>query len=78
MTMWSCLAAVCIAGMAKVRAVLLVRRHGAQDSVSRLAIGSVLAYILLGGSEVGYLRVSIYQEVILWASALPQSLSILR
>lgn len=69
MTMWSCLAAGCIAGMAKVRAVLLVRRHGARDPVAALAIGSVLAYILLGGSEVGYLRVSIYQEVILWASA---------
>ncbi len=69
MTMWSCLAAVCIAGMAKVRAVLLVRRHGAQGRFAGWAIGLVLAYVLLGGSEVGYLRVSIYQEVILWASA---------
>lgn len=69
LTLWSSLAAACLAGMAKVRAVLLLRRHGANNSVSQWAIGLMLAYVLLGGSAVAYLGVSIYQEVILWAYA---------
>jgi hypothetical protein len=68
-TLWSCLAAVCLAGMAKARAVLLIRNHALQNSMTGWAIGLVLAYILLGGSEIGYLRVNVYQEVILWAAA---------
>ena len=69
MTVWSCLAAVCLAAMAKVRTVLLLRRHGAQDQTARHATGMMLAYIVLGGSEIGYLKVSIYQEVVFWAVA---------
>jgi len=68
-TVWSCLAAVCLAAMAKVRAVLVVRKHALQNRAADWAIGLMLVYILLGGSEVGYLRISIYQEVILWAAA---------
>ena len=68
-TVWSCLAAVCVAGMAKVRAVLLIRRHSAQNPVAGVAIGLMLAYILLGGSETAYLYVSIFQEVVFWAAA---------
>jgi hypothetical protein len=69
MTAWSCLAAVCAAGMAKVRAVLLLQRHGAHDPVAKSAISLMLAYIVLGGSGTGYLKSSIYQEVIFWAAA---------
>ncbi len=69
MTTWSCLAAVCVAGMAKVRALLLLRRHTRENPVAAWAVGLMLAYILLGGSEIGYLRISIYQEVIFWAYA---------
>lgn len=68
-TVWSCLAAVCLSAMAKVRAVLLVRRQGIQDRVVRHASELLLAYILLGGSEIAYLRVSIYQEVVFWSVA---------
>lgn len=69
MTIWSCLTAVCLAAMAKVRTVLLLRRHGAQDKTAKHAVNMMLAYIVLGGSEVGYLRASIYQEVVFWAIA---------
>lgn len=68
-TIWSCFAAVCLAAVAKVRAVLLVRRSAIHSTAATWAIGLMLGYILLGGSEVAYLRISIYQEVILWAYA---------
>jgi hypothetical protein len=68
-TVWSCFAAVCLAGMAKVRAVLLIRKQVRPSPVADSAIVLMLAYIVWGGSEVGYLRISIYQEVILWAAA---------
>jgi hypothetical protein len=68
-TTWSCLAAVCLAGMAKVRALLLLRRHGLQTPVAASVFGLMLAYILLGGSQIGYLRISVYQEVIFWSYA---------
>jgi hypothetical protein len=69
LTLWSCLAAACIAGMAKVRAVLLLRRKGIQNPVAGWAVSLMLAYILLGGSEVGHLNASVYTEVIGWAYA---------
>jgi hypothetical protein len=69
LTLWSCLAAACIAGMAKVRAVLLLRRKGIQNPVAGWAVGLMLAYILLGGSEVGHLNASVYTEVLGWAYA---------
>jgi hypothetical protein len=65
----SCLAAVCIAAMAKVRAVLLLRRHALQNSMTNLAISLMLAYILFGGAEIAYLRVNIYQEALFWGLA---------
>jgi hypothetical protein len=68
-TAWSCLAAVCLAAMAKVRTVLLLRRFGAQDRIGKHAVDMMLGYIVLGGSEIGYLRTYIYQEVVFWAVA---------
>jgi hypothetical protein len=68
-TLWSCLVAVCITGMAKVRALLLIRRHSVENPAARWAIGLMLGYILLGGSATGYLKPTIYQEVDFWASA---------
>jgi hypothetical protein len=69
MTMWSCLAAVCLAGMAKVRALLLLRRHSPQNWLANQAFALLLVYILLAGGEIGYLNVNIYQEVVHWAVA---------
>lgn len=69
MTMWSCMAAVCLAGMFKVRTVLLLQRHGAGDAAAKAATGLMLAYIVLGGSQTGFLKTSIYQETIFWAAA---------
>ena len=67
-TSFSCLAAVCLAAMAKVRTVLLLRQFGAQDQSARYATNLMLAYIVLGGSETGYLRACIYQEVVFWGA----------
>lgn len=67
-TLWSCLAAICVAGMAKVRAVLMLRRHGRQSATAAWAIGLMLAFVLLGRCEA-YVAVSVYLEVVLWAYA---------
>jgi hypothetical protein len=68
-TVWSCLAAVCLAGIVKLRTVLFIRRHLGYPAGSAWVFGLMLAYILLGGAEIAYLKASIYQEVIFWAVA---------
>jgi hypothetical protein len=68
-TPWSCLVADCLAGMMKIRTVLLVRRYCGPIPNSGWAFGLMLAYLILGGAGVGYLTVSVYQEVIFWAIA---------
>jgi hypothetical protein len=68
-TTWSCLAAVCLAGMAKVRTLILLRRCSIQSRAADWAVCLMLGFILLGGSQIGYLRISVYQEVIFWAYA---------
>jgi hypothetical protein len=68
-TAWSCLVAVCLAGMMKVRTVLFLRRYCGPTPASEGAFVLMLAYIVLGGAQVGYLRSSTYQEVIFWAIA---------
>lgn len=68
-TTWSCLAAVCLAGMAKVRALLLLRRCSLHNQAADWVVGFMFAYILLSGSQICYLRISIYQEVIFWSYA---------
>lgn len=69
MVLPSCIAAACLAGMAKVRAVLVLRRHAGQNPIAGSAIFLVLLYVLFGGSGIGNLNASIYLEVILWAYA---------
>jgi hypothetical protein len=69
LTLWSVLAAACIAGMAKVRAVLLLRRHSVQNSIATSAVSLMLIYVLLGGCGISELNASVYEEVILWAGA---------
>jgi hypothetical protein len=68
-TPWSCLLAVCLATMAKIRTVLFVRKQSASSPASERAYGLMLLYLVLGGSAVAYLRASIYQEVVFWAVA---------
>jgi hypothetical protein len=69
MTVWSCLAAVCIAGMAKLRTVFLLRRYSPQSPTAKSATDLMLVYIVMGGSETSYLRAIIFQEVMFWAAA---------
>jgi hypothetical protein len=76
-TPWSCLLAVCMATMAKIRTVLFLRKQSASTSepgsasrrAAEWACGLMLIYVVLGGSAVAYLRASIYQEVVFWAVA---------
>ncbi len=68
-TRWSCLAAVCIIGTMNVRTLLFLRRHCGSSPASHWAFGLMLAYTVLGGAQIAYLRNSIYQEVVFWAIA---------
>lgn len=68
-TAWSCLVAVYLAGMMKVRTVLFLRRCCGPTTASEGAFVLMLAYIVLGGAEISYLKSSTYQEVVLWAIA---------
>ncbi len=68
-TVWSCLVAVCLAGMMKLRTVLFLRRYCGPTAASDGAFVLMLAYIVLGGAQVGYLKSSTYQEVVFWAIA---------
>jgi hypothetical protein len=68
-TVWSCLIAVCLMGMTKVRTVLFLRRYSGPAPACEGVFVLMLSYIVLGGAEVGYLKSSIYQEVIFWAIA---------
>jgi len=68
-TYWSSMAAVCLAGIAKVRAVLLVRRRALDNATARWAIGLMLAYFVLAGGATAYLKVEVWTEVMLWAYA---------
>jgi hypothetical protein len=69
-TRLSCLIAVCFAGAMKLRTALFVRRYCQPGPVSEWAFALLTIYVVLGGAQVGYLRATIYQEVVLWAAAL--------
>jgi hypothetical protein len=69
-TRLSCLIAICVAGAMKLRTALFVRHYCQPSPVSEWAFALLVIYIVFGGAQVGYLRVTIYQEVVLWAAAL--------
>lgn len=68
-TAYSCLAAVCLAGLMRVRTVLFLRRYCSPAPGSEGGFVLMLVYIILGGAGVGYLKASPLQEVIFWAIA---------
>jgi hypothetical protein len=69
-TTLSCLVAVTLAGAFKLNAVLFLRRYTAPHPASELLFALLVAYVVLGGAQVAYLKVSIFQEVVFWAVAL--------
>jgi hypothetical protein len=69
-TVLSCLIAICLAGAMKLRAALFVRRYCQPGPDSQWAFVLLAIYIVLGGAQIGYLKGTIYQEVVLWAAAL--------
>jgi hypothetical protein len=68
-TLWSLLAAVCLSGFMLVRTLLLLRRTLPETHAANLALGLLLLCVLFAGSQLGFLHVSIYQEVCSWAAA---------
>ena len=68
-TAFSCLVAICIAGLAKLRTLLLLWQTGSKTSIARFAVDLFLVYILMGGPEVAYLKASVYQEIVFWVAA---------
>ncbi len=68
-TTWSCLAAVCLAGTAKIRTLLFLRSQTPNSPSADKLYKLMLLYILFGGSEIAFLKASIFQEIVFWAAA---------
>ncbi len=68
MTTWSCLAAVCLAAAAKIRTLLFLRATVNNPAVDKL-YKLMLLYLVFGGSEIAFLKASIFQEIVFWAAA---------
>src|SRR5580692_7473291 len=51
-TTWSCLAAVCLAGIMKIRTVLFIRQFSGVIPASEWAFSLMMAYVVFGGAEV--------------------------
>jgi hypothetical protein len=69
LTALSCALAATAATLAKFGALLRVARVLGPGRGVALAVGLMAVVLLLGGSQIPYLRPSIYQEPILWAGA---------
>lgn len=67
-TRLSCLAAVLVSAWIKVEAVLLAGRRAETGQTAAL-IGLMVAVVLIGGPQIEFLRPSIFQETMFWASA---------
>jgi hypothetical protein len=67
-TWWSCLVAVWIATWFQVRTILLIWTPASPARQSWLA-ATLLISVILGGQHIQFLRPTIYQEPIDWASA---------
>jgi thiosulfate reductase cytochrome b subunit len=70
LTVFSCVCAVCLAGFVKIRALLLVCSHSPRIRETTWPATLMLLFILFGGSEIGYLKSSIFQETVFWGFAL--------
>lgn len=66
----TCLAAVVLAAGAKLAALRAVARHAPDASARRPALAAAAVVTVLGGAQIQFLRVSVYQEAVLWAGAL--------
>lgn len=68
MTWWSCLTAAALAAWFQARAVLEIWSGALTTRRDWMALG-VLGSVLLGGEHVQFLRPSLFQEPVHWASA---------
>ncbi|MCW3475463.1 hypothetical protein [Limobrevibacterium gyesilva] len=66
----SCLVAVSLAGYLKLRTLLFVYRQSPPSPDRALLVAAFGIWLLLAGAQTGYLRTSIYQEVLFWSAAI--------
>lgn len=69
-TRLSCLTGACTALFFKLRSLALVARHSPQSASRALLLMAFAAWLLFGGAQTGFLRASIYQEVMFWSHAM--------
>lgn len=69
-TRLSCLAGVCTGLFFKLRSLALVARHSPESRQRTLLVMVFGAWLLFGGAQTGFLRASIYQEVLFWSNAM--------
>jgi hypothetical protein len=69
-TTLSCLLGVCAGGYFKLRSLLLVRRYCPPSPARDLLVTSAGIWLVFGGAQIGFLRVSLYQEVVFWSGAI--------
>jgi len=68
-TALSCVVAATLSGVLKISAILEVRRHVPSSAFATTMVAALIVSVLFGGSNVQYLRASVYQEVVFWAAA---------
>jgi len=68
-TALSCVVAATLNGMLKIAAILEVRRHVPPSAFATTMVTALIVAVLFGGSNVQYLRASVYQEAVFWAAA---------
>jgi hypothetical protein len=66
----SCLAALAVSAVARLRTLALLHRHCPATPNRNLLVAATGAWLLLAGAQTGFLRVSIYQEVLFWTLAM--------
>ena len=69
-TVLSCVAAVCVSGWVKLKAVLFLRRHTPPSPATAFLFICLIAYFILAGPQIAYSVPSIYQEPVAWAYTL--------
>ncbi len=69
-TTLSCLVGVCAGGFFKLRSLFLVRRYCPPSAARDLLVTAAGIWLLFGGAQIGFLRASIYQEVVFWSGAI--------
>ena len=69
-TIFSCVIAACIAALAKVNAVITIGMKSPPSRIQSITLSALTLTIVFGGSQIQFLKPSVYQEAASWAGAL--------